>query len=289
VTLLTASRPLAETASDTLIDGDRLRADLMGLAGENGALDQPARAAMVARLKRALSEGRAEAERLLKLDGDGSRCASRLSHLQDTLICALYDFATERVFLRPNPTAAERLTIVATGGYGRGTLAPGSDVDLLFLLPYKQTPWGESVVEFILYLLWDLSQKVGHATRSVTECIRRSRSDMTIRTAALEARYLCGEQNLFDELETRFDKEVVKGTGPEFVAAKLAERDKRHREQGASRYLVEPNVKDGKGGIRDLNTLFWIGKYVYRVRHARDLVEAGLFDAREYALFRRCE
>ena len=289
MTLLTASRPLAETASDTLIDGDRLRADLMGLAGENGALDQPARAAMVARLKRALSEGRAEAERLLKLDGDGSRCASRLSHLQDTLICALYDFATERVFLRPNPTAAERLTIVATGGYGRGTLAPGSDVDLLFLLPYKQTPWGESVVEFILYLLWDLSQKVGHATRSVTECIRRSRSDMTIRTAALEARYLCGEQNLFDELETRFDKEVVKGTGPEFVAAKLAERDKRHREQGASRYLVEPNVKDGKGGLRDLQTLFWIAKYIYRTRSTEDLVEAGVFSCAELARFRKSE
>ena len=92
------------------------------------------------------------------------------------------------------------MAIVAVGGYGRGTLAPGSDVDLLFLLPYKQTPWGESVVEFILYMLWDLGLKVGHATRSVDECIRLSRSDMTIRTAMLEARYIWGDKALFDDL-----------------------------------------------------------------------------------------
>src|SRR4029079_1377880 len=175
------------------------------------------------------------------------------------------------------------------GGYGRSTLAPGSDIDLLFLLPYKQTPWGESVVEFILYLLWDLGLKVGHATRSVTECIRLSRSDMTIRTAVLEARFICGERALFDELETRFDKEVVKGSGPEFIAAKLAERDTRHRAQGASRYLVEPNVKDGKGGLRDLQTLFWIAKYFYRTDSTEDLVEAGVFSRAELARFVKSE
>ena len=88
---------------------------------------------------------------------------------------------------------------------------------------------------------------------------------------------------------TRFDKEVVQGTAAEFVAAKLAEREERHRRAGQSRYLVEPNVKDGKGGLRDLHTLFWIAKYVYRVREREELVERGVFDAREYRLFRRCE
>ena len=289
MTLVTASRPRAETASDALIDGEALRADLMRLAGERSELSQQARAALVARLKRALSEGRAEAERRLKRDGNGSLCATRLSDLQDLLIRVVYDVATEHAYLRPNQTAAERMAIVAVGGYGRGTLAPGSDIDLLFLLPYKQTPWGESVVEFILYLLWDLGLEVGHATRSVTECIRLSRSDLTVRTAVLEARYLCGELNLFDELETRFDKEVVKGTGPEFIAAKLAERDTRHRSHGASRYLVEPNVKDGKGGLRDLQMLFWIGKYFYRTHSTEDLVEAGVFSRAELARFRKSE
>ena len=197
--------------------------------------------------------------------------------------------AADHVYKTGKPTAAERMAIVAVGGYGRGTLAPGSDVDLLFLLPYKQTPWGESVVEFILYFLWDLGLKVGHATRSVAECIRLARSDMTIRTAVLEARYIWGDRKLYDELVARFDAEVVKGTAREFIAAKLAERDQRHRQQGASRYLVEPNVKEGKGGLRDLHTLFWIAKYFYRVSSRDELVRVGVFSKAELALFRKAE
>ncbi|MBN9023316.1 MAG: [protein-PII] uridylyltransferase, partial [Rhizobiales bacterium] len=228
-------------------------------------------------------------EAQLRADGHGTACAKRLSDLQDAIIVALHDFAIESVYPSDNPTASERMAIVAVGGYGRGTLAPGSDVDLLFLLPYKQTPWGESVVEFILYILWDLGLKVGHATRNVTECIRLSRSDMTIRTAILEARYLWGDRSLFHDLVGRFDEEVVKGTGPEFIAAKLAERDTRHRQQGQSRYLVEPNVKEGKGGLRDLNTLFWIAKYFYRVQSREELVKAGVFSRAELQRFRKSE
>ena len=178
---------------------------------------------------------------------------------------------------------------MAVGGYGRGALAPGSDIDLLFLLPYKKTAWSESVVEAMLYVLWDLRQKVGHATRSVDECLRQARSDITIRTSILEARFIRGDQALFEELRTRFDREIVRGGAREFVAAKLAERDARVTKAGSSRYVVEPNVKEGKGGLRDLNTLFWIAKYVYRVREAEELVGAGLFTRREFKLFGRCE
>jgi [protein-PII] uridylyltransferase len=167
-------------------------------------------------------------------------------------------------------------------------MAPESDIDLLFILPYKQTAWGEQVAEAILYCLWDMGLKVGHATRSVDESIRQARGDMTIRTAILETRFLTGDRQLYDELVARFDKDVVQGTAAEFVAAKLAERDERHRRAGQSRYLVEPNVKDGKGGLRDLHTLFWIAKYVYRVRETDELLECGVFDAQEYRTFRRC-
>jgi [protein-PII] uridylyltransferase len=167
-------------------------------------------------------------------------------------------------------------------------MAPGSDVDLLFLLPYKQTAWSESVVEAILYTLWDLNLKVGHATRSVDECMREAGADMTIRTALLESRFILGDRALYDDLIARFDK-VALSTAPQFVEAKLAEREARVQQAGSSRYLVEPNVKDGKGGLRDLNTLFWISKYVYRVRDPRELVAAGLFTAAEYELFTRCE
>jgi [protein-PII] uridylyltransferase len=267
--------------------GSPLAAELHALAPglDKGAL----RAAVLAHLKQVLREGRVAAEAQLVADGHGSACARRLSKLQDDIIGAIYEVALRHIYPAENPTSAERMALVAVGGYGRGMLAPGSDIDLLFVLPYKQTPWGESIVEFVLYMLWDLGLKVGHATRNVDECVRLSRGDMTIRTAILEARFLWGDQALFDELTQRFDAEVVKGTGPEFIVAKLAERDERHRRQGASRYVVEPNVKEGKGGLRDLHTLFWIAKYFYRVRSGDALVEAGLFSRSELALFRKSE
>jgi [protein-PII] uridylyltransferase len=209
--------------------------------------------------------------------------------MEDEIIRILFEFVRKHLYPSENPSETEHMAIVATGGYGRGLQAPGSDIDLLFLLPYKQTAWGESVAEAILYALWDTGLKVGHATRSVDECIRQGKADMTIRTALLEARFLLGDRKLFDELVTRFDNEVVRNTGAQFVAAKLTEREDRHRRGGQSRYLVEPNVKEGKGGLRDLHTLFWIAKYVYRAREPDELVKRGVFDKQEYQLFRRCE
>ena len=178
-------------------------------------------------------------------------------------------------WLAPVEPGQKLPTIVAVGGYGRGMLAPFSDIDLLFLLPDKPPPGVEKVVESLLYVLWDLKQKVGHATRTVDECLKQARADMTIRTTLIEARFIVGDKGLFETLQKRFDAEIVAKTAPEFVAAKLAEREARVRRAGASRYLVEPNVKEGKGGLRDLNTLFWISKYVYRVRNAHELVAAG--------------
>jgi len=247
------------------------------------------RAALVPQLRRVIEEGHAEAERRLIADGDGLACAQRISGLTDAVVRAIYDAVCWRLYPNDNPTTGEQLAVVATGGYGRGTMAPGSDIDLLFLLPYKQTAWSESVVEAILYVLWDLKLKVGHATRSVDECLREGRADITIRTALLEARFLFGTRALYEELVTRFDSELVLGTAHEFVDAKLRERDARVAKAGSSRYLVEPNVKDGKGGLRDLNTLFWIAKYTYRVRDQAELVAAGLFTAEEYRLFERCD
>jgi [protein-PII] uridylyltransferase len=278
-----------DTASAPLIDANALALEIDAIAARHGAASREARNAVVALLKETILVGRTAAERLLRQDGRGTLCAQRLSELQDIIIRAAYDYAAEKVFPPRNPSTAEKMAVVAVGGYGRGTLAPGSDIDLLFLLPYKQTPWGESVVEHMLYMLWDLGFKVGHATRSVNDCIRLARTDMTIRTSVLEARYLWGERALFDELVARFDREVVKGTGPAFIAAKLAERDERHRRQGESRYLVEPNVKEGKGGLRDLHTLFWIAKYFYRVTGSEELVKLGVFSRTEMNKFKKSE
>jgi [protein-PII] uridylyltransferase len=277
------------SADVELIDTAAILADLEKLGETFAGRETELRTAAAQRLKLALAGARAQAEQLLLKDRHGRRCAERLCEMQDEIIRILFEFVVQKVYPPQVRSETERMTVVATGGYGRGLLAPGSDIDLLFLLPYKQTAWGETVAEALLYCLWDMGLKVGHATRSVAECIRQAKADMTIRTALLEARCLLGDAKLFDELTTRFDKDVVQGTAPEFVAAKLAEREERHRRAGQSRYLVEPNVKDGKGGLRDLHTLFWIAKYVYRVREPAELVERGVFTPEEYRLFRRCE
>src|SRR5213080_922701 len=279
----------ARADADERFDTARITAAVDALAEKHSGREDVFRSALAQLLKAEMFAARATAQAVLLGDRHGRRCAERLCFMQDEIIRILYSAATRHLYRSHVPSGAERMAVVATGGYGRGLMAPESDIDLLFILPYKQTAWGEQVAEAILYCLWDMGLKVGHATRSVDECIRQAKADMTIRTAVLEARYLFGDRALFDELIARFDRNVVQHSAAEFVAAKLAEREERHRRAGQSRYLVEPNVKDGKGGLRDLHTLFWIAKYVYRVREPQELLGRSVFDEQEYKLFRRCE
>src|ERR1700691_6199055 len=227
-------------AADELIDPTAIVEDLKALAETHAGRERELRAAVASRLKSALNDARARAEALLLKDRHGRRCAERLCQTQDEIIRILFEFAAGALYPPQVKSQAERMAVIATGGYGRGLLAPGSDIDLLFILPYKQTAWGESVAEALLYCLWDMGQKVGHATRSIGECIRQAKADMTIRTALLESRHLFGDATLYAELNARFEKEVVQGTAAEFVAAKLAEREERHRGAGQWRYLVAP-------------------------------------------------
>jgi len=208
--------------------------------------------------------------------------------LTDALVQTAFATAT-RLHALPNPTEAERIAVLGVGGYGRAEMAPQSDVDLLFLTPWKITPWAESVIETMLYILWDLKLKVGHASRTVKDCLRLGREDITIRTALLENRFVCGDATLATELGDKLWGELFRTTGPEFIEAKLAERAERHKRQGGQRYVLEPNVKEGKGGLRDLQTLYWIGKYLHRVPSSQGLVAAGLLSADEYESFARAE
>jgi len=215
----------------------------------------------------------------------GTEVVHSSAHLVDQLVRAIYDFASTHVYPLANPTTGEQLAIAATGGYGRAELAPLSDIDLMFLVPYKSTPHTEQMVEYMLYMLWDMGLKVGHATRSVDECVSLAKSDLTIRTSLLETRWLWGDRGLYRKFERRFASDVVSGNGPAFVQAKLAERDSRHARMGDTPYVLEPNIKEGKGGLRDLQTLFWIAKFLYQVKEMRELVERGVFteaDARHF-------
>ncbi len=275
-------------AAAPYFDTQALRVELTALFREHGENAPAARPFILDRLKRLIKDARDAARAGLDRDGNGRRCAEGLSLFEDELIHLIYDYTTIHIYRTDNPSDAEHMAVIATGGYGRGLLAPGSDIDLLFLLPYKQTPWGESVVEYILMLLWDLGQKVGHATRTIEQSMKLAQSDMTIRTAILDSRLILGDEGLFAELQKRFAAEVVRGTSSAFIEAKMAERDVRHKRSGESRYLVEPNIKDGKGGLRDLHTLHWLAKYLAGGGFA-DPFRSGVFTPHEQMTFRRCE
>ncbi len=244
---------------------------------------------LITNTRHMLGDIRTQAFEKLKKTKKGTQCARALSNFQDGLIAALFQLAEQHIYIQAEMPEEERLSIVAVGGYGRGTLAPHSDIDLLMLVPNKITARVENIIEYILYFLWDLSFKVGHAVRSVAQSIDHSKTDMTIRTSILEARYICGQKKLYVQLSEQFIKKVIKGHTLEFTEAKLKERDLRHEKSGKSRYLVEPNIKDGKGGLRDLHTLFWIGKYNYELKRSSQLVGVGVFSESEYRTFRKCE
>jgi [protein-PII] uridylyltransferase len=235
-------------------------------------------------LAAALEHGRSEiARRLAEEPARGRAAASAMSFLADQIVRLAFDSVTA------GTDAADRLALVALGGGGRGEMAPYSDVDLLFLLPGAAGAELATQIEATLYLLWAPKWKVGHAVRTADELIALAKQDTTILTSFLESRWLWGSQPLFEATMARFRREVIDGHGREFVAAKLAERDARHLRAGDSRYLVEPNVKDGKGGLRDLQTLYWIGKHLFAIDRSEEMVAKGLLSGAEYVRFQRAE
>jgi [protein-PII] uridylyltransferase len=243
------------------------------------------RPAVVAVLRAAYLEGRAAiAAEIAATPREAHRTIHDYAWLVDRIVILTLEMAQRWLHPLPNPTSAERICALAVGGYGRAEMAPFSDVDLLFLTPYKQTPWGESLIESVLYCLWDLRLKVGHSVRTADDCLRLAKTDVTIRTSLLEHRFLWGEPGLAHKLNVRL-WDFFSGTGAEFVELKLAERAERHTRQGSSRYLLEPNVKEGKGGLRDLQTLFWIGKYLNHADSPEDLMQMGVFTPEEFRVF----
>jgi len=269
---------------ETVVDPVKLRTQLTAAAAAS-ANDHAGRSAAKELLHAALFRGRLIAKERLEDGAGGLQTAQLLARVADEVIRALYDYTATHVFRARNPTMGERFAVVAVGGYGRGELAPSSDLDLLFLRAYKPTPWIESVTEHMLYLLWDMALKVGHASRTVEECVKLAREDHTIETALLEARFIAGDRALFEDLQQRCQTEVFRTRQADFIAAKLRERDERHKKAGASRYVVEPHVKDGKGGLRDLHTLFWLLKRLYGPGEPIDYVRLGVLTREEAAAF----
>jgi len=276
---------------DAVATGAALEAALQA-ASDAPDRERAIRAATVEVLGQALRDGRAAIAAALEENPGprGARPAQRAyAWLTDALVTTVLQVSTGYLHRRPTPTESERIAVLAVGGYGRGEMAPYSDVDLLFLTPYKITAWAESVIESMLYILWDLHLKVGHASRTVKDCLRLGREDYTIRTALLEHRYLAGHAPLARELGRRLRADLFRNTAADFVEAKLEERSQRLKKQGNQRYVVEPNVKEGKGGLRDLQSLYWIAKYVHDVRDPAELVKRRVFTAEEFERFEAAE
>lgn len=272
-----------------IIDRKKISAHLNNIASGDHLSSIGQRAEALAILKEAVQRGLSVVRhRFESKMASGTDVVRANSFLMDQVIRIIYDFANEHRFVS-STEKENQLSLSAVGGYGRGELSPFSDLDLLFLLPLKESEHCEQMVTYILYMLWDLGLKVGHAARTVTECIQHARTDTTVCTAMMEARWLWGEQNLYNRFKTSFQREIIRESCVEFVETKLTERDERHARLGDTRYVLEPNVKEGKGGLRDLHTLFWIARYLYGVSNIGQLVNVGVLTSDIATRFTRAQ
>ena len=275
--------PARMNAPQSNIDGQQLREQLT----QRSKTSKNLRTDVLTLLKTTLESAKLSArERFEHGRLDGLETARLLASIHDDIVRALYDFTTTHIQRVSNPTKSEVLSLCAVGGFGRGEMAPESDLDLLFLIANKKgSAHTEQVTEYILYMLWDMGLKVGHSVRTIDQSIKLAKEDQTILTSLLDIRYLAGDEDLAKTLYARFRKDITKGKGRAYIAEKLKERDIRHEREGNSRYVIEPNVKEGKGGLRDLHVLYWIARFLDKEgritdpQQASDYVEMGLFDA----------
>lgn len=278
-------------ANKSGLDGEALRQHLNKIALEGG---NSQRARVLEILRQTLNTGMAQTQELFSKGRlGGLETAARIAAIHDTVITALFDYTTSHEIKDKDLTPSDRFALCGVGGYGRAEMAPQSDVDLLFLVADKKgSSYTEKVTEFMLYMLWDLGLKVGHSTRTIEQCLALSKEDQTILTALLDLRFLRGDRELADTLYSRFRKDVTKGKGRKYIAMKLEERDNRHTREGNSRYVIEPNVKEGKGGLRDLHVLYWIARFLDSENKITDphltdsYVEMELFDEQAATRFK---
>lgn len=240
-------------------------------------------------LKKFIDEHSENIKNIYMENKDGVGSGELRSKMIDAVILSAFDAINNYAFPIANPTTSNKLAVITVGGYGRGNLSPGSDIDLLVLTPYKMTPRIEQIVETLLYLLWDLKLKVGYAVRSLEETIVKARADNTICTTLLDARFISGNQDLWIKFNALFQSEILNKEKNNFFYTKLKERDSRHKKMGDSRYLLEPNIKECKGGLRDLNTIRWIISFMYQVNNSAGYIESGIMTKKEALFYDKAE
>ncbi len=217
-----------------------------------------------------------EHERLLELHrngGGGMEVARNRAAIFDTLLSTLI-----RANL-PEGTKQPGFCLVAIGGYGRAILNPGSDIDILFLLPINSTKISGELkeqVQLALYALWDLGLKIGHASRSIAECIEQARLDQENKTALMDGRLIIGDSKLFDTFKTRFAKECIDKGQAAFFELRREDLKSRHDKYDQTVFLQEPSVKESCGGMRDYQTIEWVARVKVGTNDLNELVKLEL-------------
>ncbi len=242
------------------------------------------RTELIALFKRFYKLGNYRIKMIHRAGAGGAEVASRRAELLDIVLRNLVDgiFNPEGKV----PASAQfPFTLVAVGGYGRGTLNPGSDVDLLFLCPGNTSSLNQATVDMIgeiLMMLYDVGFKVGHATRSIKECIRLANTDNPTKTAMLDTRLILGDEKLYKALIERFQKECIQGKEAEYLEVRRRDFLARHQKHGKTVYLQEPHIKEGCGGLRDYQNILWVTRVKFGYHSLEDLVENRMLSRSAY-------
>ena len=176
--------------------------------------------------------------------------------------------------------------LVAVGGYGRAELLPGSDIDLMLLIGKKASANQEDKISTFLTFLWDIGLEVGHSVRTIKDCVREGKADVTVMTNMIESRIIDGNQSLYDKFQTAVAPDNM-WSAKEFFEAKLEEQQNRHLRYNDTAYNLEPNIKEGPGGLRDIQIIGWVAKRHFQARSFFELFEHGFLTEAEYQLLEK--
>ena len=265
-------------------DIDRYFPDETYDEGDSGrASFEEKRPLYLAASKHFLNHYRAEIKKRHHAGASGEWVVEKITSMSDTLIVKLFSCITGDM-IEPHK-AGEQLALVAIGGYGRGELNPNSDIDLMFLHSGKSPQRTEDIAQKLLYFLWDMRLDVGYSVRTLLDCQEMASSDMTVKTALLDSRFLIGSRPLFTNYQKMLLTQILAKGSDAFIREKVEEMKKRREKYGSSVYLLEPNIKEGEGALRDLHTALWVVKIKYKITQPRELIMKGVMSEEELAAF----
>lgn len=212
----------------------------------------------------------------------GGQVVASITDLADEVIEDLHRQVMRLVSPDDRWRLEEGWSVVALGGYGRGELSPHSDIDLMFLHREAGRDLVKAPAAALLQTLWDVGYRVGHSLRTIKDCVALGRRDLTVKTALMEARFIAGDQGLYDRFRTRFHRKVVLSSPSSYIRDKIRDRKKEVEQFGTTVYLLEPNVKMSRGGLRDIHLLRWAGLARYQTASMETLKQYGFLTARDY-------